>query len=99
MQAEPFNEAAHQLRIRILGQAGDRSGAIKAYEHCRAVLAAELGVEPSDETAAAYRAATDASRSRSPPRLDRRRPPAGRASARSSPCSSSRTTTSSAAPR
>lgn len=58
VHAEPFNEAAHQLRIRILGQAGDRSGAIKAYEHCRVVLAAELGVDPSDETAAAYRAAT-----------------------------------------
>ena len=60
VQAEPFNEAAHQLRIRILGQAGDRSGAIVAYEHCRDVLAAELGVEPSDETATAYRAATAA---------------------------------------
>ncbi|MDT4914300.1 MAG: Bacterial transcriptional activator domain, partial [Pseudonocardiales bacterium] len=45
--AEAFNEAAHQLRLRILGQAGDRSGVIKAYEHCRAVLAEELGVEPS----------------------------------------------------
>ncbi|MDT4912166.1 MAG: hypothetical protein QOC66_1294, partial [Pseudonocardiales bacterium] len=53
-----FNEAAHQLRLRILGQAGDRSGVIKAYEHCRAVLAEELGVEPSDETAAVFRAAT-----------------------------------------
>ena len=27
VQAEPFNESAHQLRIRLLGQAGDRAGA------------------------------------------------------------------------
>ena len=59
VQTDPFNETAHQLRIRILGQAGDRSGAIRAFEHCRAVLAAELGVAPSDETTAAYRAAVD----------------------------------------
>jgi EAL domain-containing protein (putative c-di-GMP-specific phosphodiesterase class I)/DNA-binding SARP family transcriptional activator len=59
VHAEPFNEVAHQLRIRILGRAGDRSGAMKAYAHCREVLAAELGVDPSDETAAAYRAATE----------------------------------------
>ena len=25
---EPFNEAAHQLRIRLLGEAGDRAGAV-----------------------------------------------------------------------
>jgi EAL domain-containing protein (putative c-di-GMP-specific phosphodiesterase class I)/DNA-binding SARP family transcriptional activator len=54
---EPFNEAAHQLRIRILAEAGDRSGAIKAYEHCREVLDAELGVEPSEETVGVYTAA------------------------------------------
>ena len=60
VSAEPYNETAHQLRIRILGQAGDRSGAIKAYEHCRQVLADELGVDPSDETTAAYREATEA---------------------------------------
>ena len=56
---EPFNEAAHQLRIRLLGEAGDRAGAVRAYEHCRAVLAEELGIEPSEETAAVFRAATD----------------------------------------
>ena len=59
VQVEPFTEAAHQLRIRILGEAGDRSGAIKAFEHCRDVLAAELGIEPAEETVAAYRAAVD----------------------------------------
>ena len=50
VRAEPFSEAAHQLRIRVLGEAGDRAGAVTAYEHCRAVLAAELGVRPSAAT-------------------------------------------------
>ncbi len=59
VQVDPFNEAAHQLRIRVHGQTGDRSGAIRAYEHCRAVLADELGVEPSAETTAAYREAVE----------------------------------------
>jgi CheY-like chemotaxis protein len=58
---DPFNEGAHQLRIKILGQAGDRSGAIRAFENCRALLEAELGVEPSDETKSVLRAATSSS--------------------------------------
>ena len=28
VRAEPFSEAAHQLRIRVLGEAGDRAGAV-----------------------------------------------------------------------
>lgn len=52
VRAEPFSEPAHQLRISVLVDAHDRAGALKAYEHCRAVLAAELGVEPSPETEA-----------------------------------------------
>jgi DNA-binding SARP family transcriptional activator len=59
VQVAPFNEAAHQLRIRIFGVAGDRSGAFRAFERCRAVLAAELGVSPSDETYAALRASVE----------------------------------------
>ena len=55
VQAEPFSEAAHQLRIRVLGEAGDRAGAVAAYEACRKVLASELGVEPSAETESVLR--------------------------------------------
>ena len=29
VRAEPFSEAAHQLRIRVLGEAGDRAGAVR----------------------------------------------------------------------
>lgn len=53
VRVEPFAEGGHQLRIRVLGEAGDRAGAIRAYEHCRGVLAEELGVEPSVGTKAA----------------------------------------------
>ena len=49
----PLDEVAHRLRIRLLAQSGDASGAARAFAECKAVLAAELGVEPSAETAAA----------------------------------------------
>jgi EAL domain-containing protein (putative c-di-GMP-specific phosphodiesterase class I)/DNA-binding SARP family transcriptional activator len=65
VRAEPFNEPGHQLRIAVLGEAGDRAGAIKAYEHCRTVLAEELGVEPSADTEAALQAAFEAVATRS----------------------------------
>lgn len=57
VRAEPFHEGAHRLRITLLGQAGDRAGALKAYERCKALLAAELGIAPSPETADALRTA------------------------------------------
>ena len=59
VRAEPFSEAAHQLRIRVLGEGGDRAGAMAAHEHCRAVLAAELGVAPSAATDAELRRALE----------------------------------------
>lgn len=62
VQVAPLDEAAHQLRIRILGLAGDRTGAIRAFERCRAVLASELGVSPSDDTIAALRASVEQAR-------------------------------------
>ena len=57
VRAEPFSEPAHQLRIRVLGEGGDQAGAVAAYEHCRAVLASELGVRPSAATDSVYREA------------------------------------------
>lgn len=57
VRADPFLEAAHRLRISLLGATGDRAGALKAYERCKTVLAAELGIAPSPETEAALRAA------------------------------------------
>lgn len=66
VRAEPFGEAGHQLRIRILGEAGDRVGAVAAYEHCRTVLAEELGVEPSADTTAVLEATLRAASSMPP---------------------------------
>jgi EAL domain-containing protein (putative c-di-GMP-specific phosphodiesterase class I)/DNA-binding SARP family transcriptional activator len=57
VRLEPYREAMHQLRIRVLGEAGDRAGARAAFEHCRTVLTTELGVEPSPETEATLQAA------------------------------------------
>ncbi len=59
VRADPFLEAAHRLRIEMLGAAGDRAGALKAYEHCKALLAAELGISPSAETDAALQRALE----------------------------------------
>ncbi len=55
VEAEPYSDAAHRLRIETLVAAGDRGGALRAYEQCRATFAEELGVEPSAETQAALR--------------------------------------------
>src|SRR4029453_544793 len=40
--------------MRALGAMGDRAAALAAYERCRQVLEAELGVEPDEETHALY---------------------------------------------
>ncbi len=53
-----LDERAHRSLIRALHLAGDRAGAVHAYERCRAALAEELGVDPSTETVAAYLEAT-----------------------------------------
>ena len=52
--AAPLDERAHRALIATLDAAGDRAGAVRAYEACRALLADELGVDPSRETVAAY---------------------------------------------
>lgn len=52
--AQPLEERTHRLLITVLDQAGDRAGAARAYERCRATLADELGIDPSAETVAVY---------------------------------------------
>ena len=59
VKVEPFKEPMHQLRIRVFGEAGDRAGAVRAYEHCKEVLSSELGVAPSAETEAVFRGAME----------------------------------------
>ena len=47
---EPWREEAHRQLMQALALQGKRSAAIARYETCRAVLAAELGLEPAAET-------------------------------------------------
>ena len=49
---EPLAEEAHRRLMRALAAGGDRGAALAHYEACRRLLAAELGAEPSPETAA-----------------------------------------------
>ncbi|HRJ45181.1 MAG TPA: BTAD domain-containing putative transcriptional regulator, partial [Caldilineaceae bacterium] len=49
---EPWQEEAHSQMMRLLAARGQRSAALAQFELCRAALAAELGVEPSQETLA-----------------------------------------------
>jgi DNA-binding SARP family transcriptional activator len=51
---EPFRESAHLRLLRAHAMAGDRGEALRAYDRCRRLLAAELGVDPSPELETAY---------------------------------------------
>ena len=52
---EPFREAGYRRLMRIHVELGNRAEALRVYEECRALLAAELGAEPSQETQDARR--------------------------------------------
>jgi DNA-binding SARP family transcriptional activator/predicted ATPase len=47
---DPWHEPAYRQLIRALAAAGDRAGALAAYERCRHVLETDLGVAPDAET-------------------------------------------------
>ncbi|NJN54868.1 MAG: hypothetical protein HC804_09010 [Anaerolineae bacterium] len=52
---DPYNEAAHRQLMWLLVRSGQRHAALEQYQHCRRLLADELGVEPSAATTAVYR--------------------------------------------
>ena len=54
---EPFRETAHQLLIRAHAALGNAADAKRAYHHCREILAARLGIEPSSQTEHVYQSA------------------------------------------
>ncbi len=54
VEVDRLNERAHQLLIGALDRAGDRAGAVTAFEQCRTVLGDELGIDPSRETVELY---------------------------------------------
>lgn len=51
---QPWHEEAHRLVMLTLARSGQRNAALAQYEQCRAILEAELGVEPDPETGELY---------------------------------------------
>ncbi len=53
---DPLNESAHRRLIQLYGASGERASALSQYRDCVRILHRELGVAPTDETTALYRA-------------------------------------------
>ncbi len=49
---DALNEVAYRRKMRAHFAAGERGQALETYEGCRAILAAELGIEPEPDTVA-----------------------------------------------
>ncbi|HEY3232684.1 MAG TPA: BTAD domain-containing putative transcriptional regulator, partial [Roseiflexaceae bacterium] len=49
---DPWNERAYQSLMQLHLAVGDRTAALRTYETCRAILAAEMQTEPAPETEA-----------------------------------------------
>lgn len=52
---DPLEEKTYQRLMRLLTLNGDRTGALRVYQDCMAMLQSELGVEPNEEIQAAYK--------------------------------------------
>jgi DNA-binding SARP family transcriptional activator len=50
LRLDALDEGAHRRLLQLHLASGDAAAALRAYEACRAVLASELGAEPSPET-------------------------------------------------
>jgi len=69
---DPLQEQRHRDAIRLLARAGRREAALAQFERCRALLAAELGLQPMAETealAASLRGLATAGPAAAPARL------------------------------
>jgi hypothetical protein len=54
VKLEPLRESSHLRLVSAHAAAGNRAEALRAYEHCRRLLAEELGVKPSTAIEAEY---------------------------------------------
>lgn len=54
LELEPWREEAHRQLMTILARSGERTAALNQFEICQTLLASELAVAPSEETAALY---------------------------------------------
>ncbi len=59
LETDDLAEDVHRRLIQLYTATGDRSAALRQFEHCVAVLERELGVSPLPETRAAYQAALE----------------------------------------
>ena len=50
VELEPYRESGYRRLMQVLVRQGDRGEALRVYNQCRRLLAAELGVAPSNET-------------------------------------------------
>jgi len=55
VRIEPYRESGYRLLMKLLCAHGERAEAMRVYEQCRSILAEELGVSPSSETADLHR--------------------------------------------
>jgi DNA-binding SARP family transcriptional activator len=55
VRLEPFRESGYRRLMQVLVSRGDRAEAVRVFEECRRLLADELGVSPSAETASLLR--------------------------------------------
>jgi DNA-binding SARP family transcriptional activator len=51
---DPLNEPSHRLLMRLYAMKGDQAAVARQYKQCAQMLATELGIQPSPETAALY---------------------------------------------
>jgi SARP family transcriptional regulator, regulator of embCAB operon len=51
---QPFRETGYQLLMRAYAAMGNAAEALRVYEHCRLLIAEELGVPPSPQTRAVH---------------------------------------------
>ena len=59
LHKDPLREEVHREMMRLFMRQGQRSLALRQYDECRAILAAELGIDPMPETKAVYRQIKD----------------------------------------
>ncbi|MEZ4621683.1 MAG: BTAD domain-containing putative transcriptional regulator [Caldilineaceae bacterium] len=56
LQLDPLEEAVHRQLMQLYAQAGQQAAAIRQYDECTRILAAELDVPPAAETTALFEA-------------------------------------------
>jgi DNA-binding SARP family transcriptional activator len=61
LQFDRVHERTYQKLMRLRFLAGDRTSALREYEHCAQVLIDELGVQPSQQTKTLYQQVLDGS--------------------------------------